>query len=200
VTLFEQAIAAQEFNPVAHQKIGEYYLKRNDCRRAVPHFLKAIEMKENYPYAFHGLGVCAALETPPAGALYFFRQALQIDPQLTRTILSRGVLLMRLQRYAEAEDDFRKLLRIDPSHEAAHTNLGLIFIHLGKLGEAEVHMNEALRVNPRNAEALNDLGLIRMEQGRADEAIANFQQALALAPQNTAIEKNLRQVLANTAK
>jgi Flp pilus assembly protein TadD len=200
VTLFEQALAATEVNPMAHQKIGEFYLDQNDCGRAVPHFLKAIEMKENYAYAFHGLGVCASRETPPAGALYFFGQALQIDPQLSRTLVSRGALLIKLRRHEEAEEDFRKLLRMDPSHEAAHTNLGLIFIHLGKLRDAEVHLGEALRVNPQNAEALNNLGLIRMEQGRADEAIVHFRQALTLAPQNTAIERNLQQVVVSTAK
>ena len=191
VTLFEQALAATEVNPVAHQKIGEFYLDRNDCSRAVPHFLKAIEMKENYAYAYHGLGVCASRETPPAGALYFFRHALQLDPQLTRTLLSRGVLLMQLGRHEEAVEDFRQLLRLDPSHEAAHTNLGLIFVHLGKPEDAEAHLSEALRVNPRSAQALNNLGLVRMGQGRTEEAIASFLRARELVPGNAVIDANL---------
>ena len=191
VTLFEQALAATEVNPVAHQKIGEFYLDRNDCSRAVPHFLKAIEMKENYAYAYHGLGVCASRETPQDGALYFFRQALQLDPQLTRTLLSRGVLLMQLGRHEEAREDFRQLLRLDPSHEAAHTNLGLIFVHLGKTEDAEAHLSEALRVNPRSAQALNNLGLVRMGQGRTEEAIASFLRARELVPGNAVIDANL---------
>ena len=191
VTLFEQALAATEVNPVAHQKIGEFYLDRNDCSRAVPHFLKAIEMKENYAYAYHGLGVCASRETPQDGALYFFRQALQLDPQLTRTLLSRGVLLMQLGRLEEAGEDFRQLLRLDPSHEAAHTNLGLIFVHLGKTEDAEAHLSEALRVNPRSAQALNNLGLVRMGQGRTEEAIASFLRARELVPGNAVIDANL---------
>jgi tetratricopeptide (TPR) repeat protein len=200
VTLFDQALAATEINPMAHQKIGEFYSDQNDCKRAVPHFLKAIEMKQNYAYAYHGLGVCASREADPKGALYFYRQALQIDPQLIRTLGSRGLLLIQLRRYAEAEEDFQQVLRLKADHEGAHTNLAVVFIRDGRLADAEVHLTETLRIKPRSAEGFHNLGLIRMEQGRYDDAIALFRQALALAPQNHAIENMLQQVIANKAK
>ncbi|HNZ34923.1 MAG: TPR repeat-containing protein YrrB [Deltaproteobacteria bacterium ADurb.BinA179] len=197
VTLFEQCLAATPLNPLAHHKLGEFYMDRNDCGRAVPHFLKAIEMKDNFPCAYHGLGVCASRQTPSSGAFYFFRQALLFDPQLARTLVSRGILLIRLGRYAEAEQDFRRLLQIDPSHEAAHVNLGLIFTESGKLADAEAHLIEALRVNPRSAEALNNLGLIRFGQDRREEAVECFQRALALSPREKVFEANLRHALAH---
>ena len=192
VTLFEQALAATEINPMAHQNIGAFYLDQNDCHKAVPHFLKAIQMKNNYASPYHGLGVCASRETPPAGAMYFFTKALEIDPRLTRALIDRGVFFMNQGKLDEAVEDFRQALRVKPDHEGAHTNLGLIFIQQGRLGDAEVHLGEALRVNPQIAEALNNLGLVRMEQGRTEDAIANFLKARELAPGNAAIEKNLR--------
>ena len=69
-------------NPVAHHNIGAFFMDHNDCQKAVPHFLKAIQMKENYAYPYHGLGVCASRENPPTGALMnSFRKALEIDPR-----------------------------------------------------------------------------------------------------------------------
>ena len=54
-------------------------MDHNDCQKAVPHFQKAIQMKENYAYPYHGLGVCASREKNPEGALRYFRQAILID-------------------------------------------------------------------------------------------------------------------------
>jgi protein O-mannosyl-transferase len=192
VTLFEQALAATEINPMAHNNIGAFYMDQNDCHKAVPHFLKAIQMKANYASPYHGLGVCASRETPPTGAMYFFRKALEIDPRLTSALVDRGVLFMKQGKLDEAIEDFRQALRIKPDHEGAHTNTGLILLQRGKLEEAEFHLGEALRVNPRNAEALNNLGLVRMEQGRVEDAVASFLKARELMPGNSTIETNLR--------
>ena len=192
VTLFEQALAATEVNPLAHHNIGAFYMDQNDCRKAVPHFLEAIRMKENYAYPYHGLGVCASRETPPTGAMYFFRKALEIDPRLTRALIDRGVLFMNQGKFGAAAEDFEQALRIKPDHEAAHANLGLIYLNQGKLTEAEVHLNEARKLYPDSAEVLNNLGILCMKQGRTEEASAWFRQALERVPGHPEIERNLR--------
>jgi Flp pilus assembly protein TadD len=192
VTLFEQALAVTEINPMAHNNIGAFYLDQNDCPKAVPHFLKAIQMEENYASPYHGLGVCASRETPPAGAMYFFRKALEINPRSTSALVDRGVFFMKQGKLDEAMEDFRQVLRVKPDHEGAHTNAGLILVQRGKLEEAEFHVGAALRANPRNAEALNNLGLVRMQQDRTEEAIASFLKARELVPGNGVIDGNLK--------
>lgn len=192
VTLFEQAIAATEVNPLAHNNIGVYYMNQNDCQKAVPHFLEAIRIKGNYAYPYHGLGVCASRATPPTGAMYFFRKALEIDPQLTRALVDRGVLYMRQGDYDAAADDFERALRIKPDHEAAHANLGLIRLRAGDLINAETHLREARRINPDCVEVLNNLGLLCAKQGRMEEAAAFFREALERKPGHPEIEHNLQ--------
>jgi Tfp pilus assembly protein PilF len=200
LTLFGHALRVTEVNPVAHHNIGAFYLDQNDCQKAVPHFLKAIEMKEIYADPYHGLGICASRETPPADALYFFTKALEIDPRLTRALIDRGVFSMKQGKLDEAVEDFRQALRIDPAHEGALTNLGMLNILQGKPVEAVPHLIEALRINPHSAQAHNNLGIALMNLGRIDEAVDHFRQAHVLAPQDRAIEENMRQVLTHTAK
>jgi Flp pilus assembly protein TadD len=192
ITLFEHALTVTKVNPVARYNIGAHYLERNDCKKAVPHFLEAIEMKKNFAQALHCLGVCASREGNAAGALHYYGQAILIDSRLKTPRFDRGLLLMQQGRLDEAVEDFRQILRTDPAHEAAYTNLGLILLRQGNLGDAETHLREALRVSPRNAEALNNLGLVRMKQGRTEDAIACFQKAREFAPGNTVIEANLK--------
>jgi Flp pilus assembly protein TadD len=200
ITLFENALTVTKVNPVARYNIGAHYLEKNDCKKAVPHFLEAIEMKKDFAKAFHCLGVCASREGNADGALYYFGQAILIDYCLRMPRIDRGLLLMQQGRLDVAVEDFRQVLLIDPTDEAAHTNLGLIFLRQGNLADAETHLSDALRLNKRNATAYNNLGILRAAQGRTEDAIAHFRQALTLAPQNTIIENNLQQALAAAAK
>jgi protein O-mannosyl-transferase len=198
--LFEQALAVTEFNHGAHHNIGAFYMDHNDCQKAVPHFLKAIQMKNNYAYPYHGLGVCAFREKDPEGALHYFRQALLLDPRFAECRIDRGLLLMQQGRFFEAENDFQEVLRLDPAHEAAHNNMGMLLIQQGKHEEAEARFSDVLRINPRNAEAHNNLGIVRTAQGRKEDAIAHFMHALKLAPENHAVKNNLEQVLIDVAR
>jgi protein O-mannosyl-transferase len=194
ITLFEHAIRVTDVNPVAHNNVGALYLSsdENDCEKAAPHFLKAIEQKGDYAAPYYNLGVCALRSGNHERAIRYFEAAAELDPRSAKPRLDRGLLLMQQGRFDAAEADFWQVLRMDPSHEAAHTDLALIFIHRGRLEDAEAHLREALRVNPRSAEAFNNLGLVRMEQGRAEDAVANFLKARELMPGNAAIETNLR--------
>ncbi len=192
LTLFEQALAATKVNPLAHNNIGVYYMDRNDCQKAVPHFLEAIRIKENYAYPYHGLGVCASRMSPPTGAMYFFRKALEIDPQLTRALVDRGIFSMKQGNFDSAAEDFEQALRIKPDHTAARGNLGLIRLHEGKLAEAEAHLTAALRLSPDSAEILNNIGLLCVKQGKIEEAAAWFRQGLEHVPGHPEIEKNLQ--------
>ena len=191
VTLFEHALTVTKVNPIARFNIGAYYLGRNDCTKAVPHFLEAIEMKKDFALAFHCLGVCDSRNGNAAGALHYFERAILIEPQFKMPRLDRGLLLMQLGRLDEAVEDFRQVLRMDLANETAHTNLGLIFLRQGKLGDAEIHLSEALLVNRQSGEAHNNLGIVRTAQGRTEEAIASFLKARELMPGNAAIETNL---------
>ncbi len=192
VTLFEHALTVTKDNPTARFNIGAHYLGRNDCSKAAPHFLEAIEMKKDFALAFHCMGVCDSRAGNVAGALHNFGQAILIDPQFRMPRIDRGLLLMQQGRLEEAVEDFRQVLRIDPAHETAHANLGLVFLQQGKLGDAETHLIEALRANQRSGEAHNNLGIVRTAQGRTEDAIVSFLKARELMPGNTAIETNLR--------
>ncbi len=190
LTLFEQALAATEVNPLAHHNIGAFYLDQNNCRKAVPHFLEAIRVKQNYAYPYHGLGVCASRQTPPTGALYFFGKALEIDPRMTRALTDRGVFHMKHGKFDLAMNDFGQALRIKPDHDAAHANMGLIYLSQGKLAYAEYHLNEARRLNPDSAEVLNNLGLLRLQQGKTEDALAYFHKAWTQKPDDPSIGQN----------
>ena len=149
VTLFEHALTVTKDNPVARFNIGAHYLGRNDCAKAVPHFLEAIEMKKDFAQAFHCLGVCDSRDGNAAGALHYFGQAILIDSRWKMPRIDRGLLLMQQGRFDEAAEDFQQVLRIDPAHEAAHNNMGMLLIRQGKHGEAEAQLSDVSSRQPQ---------------------------------------------------
>jgi Flp pilus assembly protein TadD len=193
VTLFEHAVRATRVNPVAHNTLGTLYLtiNENDCERAVPHFLKAVEQKTEYAAPFYNLGVCAVRNGNREGGLSYFHKSIELEPTLTKPRNDLGMLLMQMGKRKEAKENFQQILLIEPDHAAAHANLGLIFSQEGNTREADNHLAEALRINPRSAGAHNNLGFLRMKQGRMEEAAECFQKALELSPGNRDIERNL---------
>ena len=199
VALFEHAVAVTTFNPVAHNNAGAAYLDRNECGKAVPHFLKAIEQKQDYASAYCNLGICAGRENRMDEAMRYFTQAIALDPDFTKPRIERGLLQAVRGNLDRAREDLLDALRIDPGHDGAHTNLGMISLQQGNLDDAEAHLVEALRLNPLSAEGLNNLAFLRNEQGRVDEAIDCLRKALTLAPGHPQIERNL-QILSNAVR
>ncbi|NPV03234.1 MAG: tetratricopeptide repeat protein [Syntrophaceae bacterium] len=199
VSLFEHAAAVTGVNPVAHNNAGAAYLDRNDCGKAVPHFLKAIEQKRDYASAYCNLGICAGRENRVEEAMRHFAQAMALEPGSAKPRIERGLLQAGQKNFDQAREDFLEALRIDPSLDGAHTNLGMIYLQQGNLRDAERHLIEALRLNPRSAEGLNNLAFLRNAQGRSGEAIDCLRKALALAPGHPQIERNL-QILTSAAQ
>jgi protein O-mannosyl-transferase len=201
LTLFEHALAVTEDNPVAHNSVGAAYVAgEGSCQKAIPHYLKAIELSKGFAEAYYNLGVCAVREGNGETAISYFRKALEVNPLFVKAMINLGLMMMQSGKLDEARAEFQQLLQVDPFHEAAHVNLGTVFIHQGKLGDAARHLGEALRINPGNAEAHNSIGVVFLREGRLEEASAHFRKALALDPGHRYAERNLQIVLVNTKK
>ena len=201
VTLFEHALAVTELNPLAHNNVGAAYdASEGSCERALPHFMRAIELKNDYADAYNNLGTCAFREGNHEGAIRYFQRAAEVDPQYTRARVNLGLMMMKHGKLDAAEEQFRQVLKIDRAVEAAHVNLGALFINQGKLDDATMHLREALRINPRNADAHNNSGVIFLREGRVEEALRHFRQALTVAPGHPIAEKNILQIQADMAR
>jgi tetratricopeptide (TPR) repeat protein len=95
-----------------------------------------------------------------------------------------GYLLLRLQRFPEAEENLREALQYDPSFALAH-------YHLGRVLEAEAHDDAAIAeyksaaaLDAKLAEPLYSLARLYLRHGRSAEAesvLAEYKKRKALA-------------------
>jgi len=201
MTLFEHALTINERNALAHNNVGAAYdVNDKSCKRALPHYMRAVELKEDYADAYDNLGTCAYRAGKHEEAIRYFRKAVEINPQFSRARINLGLVMMKCGMLQTAEEEFNKVLAIDASMETAHINLSAIFIQQGRLDDAATSLREALRINPENAEAHNNIGVIFLRSGRIGDALRHFRLALNIAPGHPAAEQNIQHIMAHMSK
>ncbi|MFO1155287.1 MAG: tetratricopeptide repeat protein [Rhodospirillales bacterium] len=117
-----------------------------------------------------------------AGALAMVRQALAVDARQAPFHNSEGVILLALDRLAEAEQCFRRALDRDPLYAEALNNLGNALQRRHLLADAVAAYGRAIEARPGYAEAWCNRGRTLHLDGRTEDAVASLRQALGLRP------------------
>ena len=133
-------------------------------------------------------------------ALPYFREAVEIRPQLVEAYSNLGDALLRKNRVDEAIAQFEKALTIKPRHAELHNNLGVALARRGETDDAIPHYRTALELKPEYAQAQFNLGNALLQKGQFDEAFTCYRKALELKPLDPAIHKNFGNALAQTGK
>src|SRR5437667_3233261 len=110
-----------------HMGLGQYYLDRNDCGRAVSEFEAAAQMKPDSEIAQYNLGVALRLWGDPEGAEKALREALRLRPHFPQAHFVLG--LVRGDRVGSENlglEEFAAAIAQNPSFGEAHFNIGII--------------------------------------------------------------------------
>jgi tetratricopeptide (TPR) repeat protein len=95
-----------------------------------------------------------------------------------------GYLLLRLQRFHEAEENLREALKYDPQLALAHYHLGRVLESEGRDEAAIDEYKSAAVLDAKIAEPLYSLGRLYLRHGRAAEAesvLAEYKKRKALS-------------------
>ncbi len=107
-------------------------------------------------------------QNDPKSALGFYEMAIKLDPELPEAYISRANLLIKQNKYAEAQKDFEKALSLDDFSSEAVTGVGITLAVAGRFEEA-VKLLEVNRVKfPNDNLFLYNAACV---YGRAAEAV-----------------------------
>jgi tetratricopeptide (TPR) repeat protein len=112
--------------------------------------------------------------------------AKMVDALKAEDLTSKGWLLWKERKLADAEVMFKKAIEVDPRAEGAYQGLGWAQLNQGKRLKAEESFKKCVELNPKNSAALNGLGWIAKGEGKTDEAIGWWEKAVAAQPGATA--------------
>jgi Tfp pilus assembly protein PilF len=113
----------------------------------------------------------------------------------TDVLTTRGTLLARLNRHAEALASFRRAREQDPSSAMILVQMATVHLAAGDRGRARAALEEALRRDGDLALAHDQLGVLALAEGDADEAESRFRAALDRDPDQADALLNLGRLL-----
>ncbi len=118
----------------------------------------------------------------PVDAERLFKKLLKRVPDNVAVLNLLTVVLVSMDRHAEAEPLISKAIRLNQSSHVSYYNYGLISKQLGKFQQALEQFNNAIRLNAKAPEAWNERGAVLNDLGQFENAIGDFDQAISLAP------------------
>lgn len=182
----ELAVRQQDNLPEAHLLIGRLQsLPGGDRKRARAEFDKALAQSENNPaiqamiFALRG-----EIAEDPEKQLADFNKALELQPELSTALRSRGIYYMNSNHPEKAVADFRKAARLEPGDPRIHEILALSLLIHGKLEESLESLNRAIDLDPDGASALAYRARIYLQQTKLDLALADINRAIELVTDN----------------
>jgi Flp pilus assembly protein TadD len=169
--LFEEGVAAsrannhdlaiEKFNAAAlvvpnchdcYYNIGFAQLQKKDEKQAEQAWLKALEIKPDYPEALNGLATLYNNQKR-------FDEATAMSTKAAAAGGGGG-----------------------GGNADAIYNQGIILWNQGKIAEAKTKFEEALAANPSHPESNFQFGMALLNEGKVPEAVASFEKYLSLAP------------------
>ena len=136
-------------------------------------------------------GLAAAGRGDGTDAVAWFQQAVALRPDFAAAQANLGLLLVALQRHAEAEPVLRVATALMPRDAALRNALGIAQEALQRYADAERTYRVALELQPGLAEAHANLGNCLRRQGQVFEAEAHFVRAIELKPDFAVAHFNL---------
>jgi Flp pilus assembly protein TadD len=126
----------------------------------------------------------------PAGAIAFYRQALETNPNQPKVEVSLGMALLQGGSPGEAAQTFRKVLARFPQDTGALTGLGIALIQSGQPAAALEPLRKSVSITP-DAHTFRTLGVAENLLGQNAQAEADYSRGLAIAPNDPGLANNL---------
>ena len=174
---FESAMEAVEYRPAALQGRGITLSLIGQRELGQTLLLQAVAEDPSLWRAWNAIGRNHDMADNPDFALEAYDRALRANSRAGAIHNNRGLALLALRRYAEAESAFRKALLIEPESGTAQMNLRLTVAWQGRYNEALVGLKPG-----HLPLALNNVGFVAMQKGDLDVAKSCFVKAMEASP------------------
>ncbi|HMB95233.1 MAG TPA: tetratricopeptide repeat protein [Tepidisphaeraceae bacterium] len=184
ITLWQETIAVDANDSVAHTNLGALLTKAGRQQEAIAHLNQSLLIKPDSAEAHNNLGIALARTGQSSEALKEFNKALELNPNYAEAYHNVGVALARAGQTSQAIVQFEKALRCNPNYSKAHLDLGSVLKQSGRLTEAIEHFQQAARLRPDMAEAYVNMALTYDQLQQPNDAINAARQALRVAQAN----------------
>ena len=116
-------------------------------------------------------------------AVLAYRQALRLNPRLTKAYLNLGnIFFFHDHALEKARRMYTRVLEIDPDNKLGHNNLGVIFLRKNLYNQAETEFSTALKLDPGFVNASYNMACLYAKKGMKAKAMARLLKAAQIEP------------------
>nr|XP_012324793.1 transmembrane and TPR repeat-containing protein 3 [Aotus nancymaae]XP_012324794.1 transmembrane and TPR repeat-containing protein 3 [Aotus nancymaae] len=177
---FVQATHVQPDDIGAHMNVGRTYKNLNRTKEAeesymmakslmpqiIPGKKYAARIAPNHLNVYINLAnLIRANESRLEEADQLYRQAISMRPDFKQAYISRGELLLKMNKPLKAKEAYLKALELDRNNADLWYNLAIVYIELKEPNEALKNFNRALELNPKHKLALFNSAILMQESG-----------------------------------
>ena len=123
-------------------------------------------------------------DSDPAAARKLVEQAISDNPRCFQCFFSKGVLLEKEGKFAQASHAYQQALKIHPAHLQSAINLSNLYLRLGRHREAQVLVSAAVRAAPRDLGLRNQLAAVLLASRQYDKAAEQSKGVLLVDERN----------------
>ncbi len=161
-SLYTHALAVTRRNWLVSNNLGNFWLGRDDPKRALSAFQEAARMKPDYEEAYYNEGVALMALSRPTEAVQAYRENLRLDPSNTDGWVNLGFALLTLRRVSEGLEAYETALSQRRDDPMALHGAAVARATLGDSARALEYLARLERVDPARALDLRrDLGIAR---------------------------------------
>jgi tetratricopeptide (TPR) repeat protein len=143
-----------------HYVLALTLTEMGDLKGAIEEFKRVIELAlkdEPKILSYYNMGNAFADLGEYNDAVEAYKQAIKLDPTLSKPHNNLGLALAALDRTAEAANEFNIAVKLLPDYAEAHFNLGVVCVQLGKKCDAEEQHRTLAKLRPDLAAKLDAL-------------------------------------------
>ncbi|HJS90483.1 MAG TPA: sulfotransferase [Steroidobacteraceae bacterium] len=150
---YEEALALEPRNAVAHNKLGLALQMQGQFGRAEEEFRRAVELKPTYAEAYFRLGTVLRWKGNFSASETALRRTIKLDPRSADALVGLGHTLAGLGSWEQTKSCIEKARRLKPRSANVLCALGWVASIEGRFEEAERLLREAVEVDPKCSEA-----------------------------------------------
>ncbi len=178
-----RALEIDEALPEAYASMGFLnYRFEWDWSEAEANFLRAIELKPNYPTAHHWYGESLAATERFEESLIALSRSQEFDPLSLPINTDLAQTLFFARRFEECEAQLRKTLEMDRDFIRAHIILGAALAQMHRFKEAAAALKKAVKLSGGNPFAVSGLGCVYALWGNEEKARQTLEELNRLSP------------------
>jgi tetratricopeptide (TPR) repeat protein len=172
----------------AYTDRANYEFAIRDWKSCMQDFSKVIELDPDFSYAYYKRASCKDRVKDYEGAIKDLTKAIGIKNKgadaLSKELMyyDRGLILNRLKKFKDAEQDFLSALELKPNWTEALWGIGLVNEHQGHFDTAIDFYTKSAVADSANFKSYNNIASIYIRQKKYDLAIEYCEKSLRLFP------------------